>query len=238
MNTALPTPKPAGSVTALRDRLVRAEQCAVAATLRPLPGEPVVEVVGAWPALTADAVRVGPDWRGPGGARVSPLALALRSVSAGALLLTHVLDQYRDWRQALAEAERVLVPGGQLIVVGLNPWSLCGLREWAAGRGGRARMAPYLHAPGRLRGELQRLGLPVEQVRTVFHRPPVGRAGALTGTSLMDRLGPRLLPRGGGVYLLAARKCRVGMRPLVILPGRRLAVPAGTLGVAVWRDAA
>ncbi len=45
-------------------------------------------------------------------------------------------------------------------------------------------------------------------------RLPLERQWALRGTRVMERIGPRLLPRGGGLYCLAASKRRFAVRPL------------------------
>jgi SAM-dependent methyltransferase len=221
----------------LRGALVGAARRALATVLRPLPGYAVLEAVGAWPPLTAPGAAVHLGAAGGGGAavRVRPWALPIASGCAGALVITHLLDECSRASPVLAEAERVLAPGGQLVIVGMNPWSLCGLREWAAARGGQPRLAAHLHGPGALRGELRALGLRAEALRTVFHGPPIGRG--TPRADLLERVGVRLLPRVGGVYVLAARKERVGVRPLRLAPARELAPAGRRLGLAVRAQA-
>ncbi len=53
--------------------------------------------------------------------------LPFESASINAILLHHTLDVYEHPHQFLREVDRVLVPGGRLILVGFNPWSLWGL---------------------------------------------------------------------------------------------------------------
>ena len=53
--------------------------------------------------------------------------------SIDAFLLTHVLDFAEDPHQILREVDHCLIPNGELIVVGFNPYSLAGL----------ARFLPY-----------------------------------------------------------------------------------------------
>ncbi len=52
--------------------------------------------------------------------------LPFESASINAILLHHTLDVYEHPHQFLREVDRVLVPGGRLILVGFNPWSLWG----------------------------------------------------------------------------------------------------------------
>ena len=62
--------------------------------------------------------------------RVDMQTLPFESASINAMLLHHTLDIYEHPHQLLREVERVLVPGGRLILVGFNPWSLWGLTSF------------------------------------------------------------------------------------------------------------
>ena len=57
-------------------------------------------------------------------------ALPFDSQSLDLVVLPHGLELARDPHQALREVERVLVPGGRVVIVGFNPTSLWGLRQW------------------------------------------------------------------------------------------------------------
>ena len=56
-------------------------------------------------------------------------ALPLASGSIDLLVLPHVLDFSADPHQILREVERVLMPEGQVVICGFNPFSLWGLRR-------------------------------------------------------------------------------------------------------------
>ena len=234
-----PSARPVGPVPrpVLKERLARAQRQALTGLARPLPQRVCAEVVGDWPALADGAPWLRFGARRHTGCPALAHALPIRTASLGGLLLTHVLDGHSTCAAVLAEAERVLAPGGQLLIAGLNPWSLCGLREWAAARGGRDRLSQYLRAPGSLRAQLLALGLPVEAVRTVFYQPPLRLRRGFDDGALMDRLGSRLLPGVGGAYLLVARKQRAGLRPLWSPSRKLLTAPARALSAAVRADA-
>ncbi|MGE0811522.1 MAG: class I SAM-dependent methyltransferase [Immundisolibacter sp.] len=183
----------------------------------------VVQVTRHWPAVElglteprAWSVVVG----GPGaaGAQVQgdPVAWPLASDSAAVVILLHTLEQVADPAPVLAEAERVLMPFGRLLVAGFNPWSLCGLRGMAERFGHHSRdwWPQHLRSVGELRQLLRRLPMQVEDVTTAFFRVPVDRPWILRGTQVMEHIGPRLLPRSGGLYCLAASKRRFAVRPL------------------------
>lgn len=61
-----------------------------------------------------------------------PRALPFAEQSLDLLVLAHALDGLDQPLAALREAHRVLVPEGRLLVLGLNPWSVWGLRQRSA----------------------------------------------------------------------------------------------------------
>ncbi len=205
--------------------LAQVEQGQVCALLpRGLQGL-VVQVPGHWPAVDL-GVRGERVWsvvmggsRAPAqgvGLRGNLAAWPLASDSAAVVILLHVLEQVADPAPVLAEAERVLMPFGRLLVAGFNPWSLCGLRGLAERFGNHSRdwWPQHLRSVGELRQLLARLPMQVEDVTTAFFRLPLERQWALHGSRVMERIGPRLLPRSGGLYCLAASKRRFAVRPL------------------------
>ena len=66
-----------------------------------------------------------------------PWALPFASASIDLVVLPHVLEFSAHPHQVLREVERVLVPEGSVVIAGLNPLSLWGLRRLAARRTGR-----------------------------------------------------------------------------------------------------
>ena len=59
--------------------------------------------------------------------RAAPWALPFASQSVDLVALPHVLEFARNPHQILREAERVLMPGGSLVISGFNPLSLWGM---------------------------------------------------------------------------------------------------------------
>ena len=225
--------------------LAQVEQAQLCALLpRGLQGL-VVQVPGHWPVVELgvrgdrawSVVMAGAQAPAPGASLRGELsAWPLASNSAAVVILLHVLEQVTDPARVLAEAERVLMPSGRLLIAGFNPWSLCGLRGLAERFGHHSRdwWPQHLHSVGELRQVLSRLPLQVEDVTTAFFRLPLERQWALNGARVMERIGPRLLPRSGGVYCLAASKRRFAVRPARLqwrrLPAYRASsprVPAG-----------
>ncbi len=149
-------------------------------------------------------------------------ALPFPAASIDLLVLPHALELSRDPHQTLREAERVLVPEGRLLIAGLNPASLWGLRQRAGHlrRGlGLARREPsYLPEAGdflgywRLRDWLRLLSFEVEAGRFGCWRPPLKSQAWLDRWGWMDELGDRWWPVLGAVYFVSAVKRVRGMR--------------------------
>jgi SAM-dependent methyltransferase len=210
----------------------------------------VVQVTRHWPAVELglteprawSVVVGGPGSTAAPGAQVrgDPVAWPLASDSAAVVILLHTLEQVADPAPVLAEAERVLMPFGRLLVAGFNPWSLCGLRGMAERFGHHSRdwWPQHLRSVGELRQLLRRLPMQVEDVTTAFFRVPVDRQWILRGTQVMEHIGPRLLPRSGGLYCLAASKRRFAVRPLRLRWQRLPAYVAPATRIQVGRAAA
>ena len=161
----------------------------------------------------------------PGGRVVQlladPVALPFAEASLDLVVLPHTLELSIDPHAALREVVRVLVPEGRVVISGLNPASLWGLRQR------RARLYQrlgghdlYLPDVGefigyrRLRDWLQLLSFELESAHFGFYRPAVRSAAWLDRFGWMDPLGEKWWPIFGAAYFLVAVKRVHGMRLL------------------------
>ena len=149
-------------------------------------------------------------------------ALPFDANSLDLVVLPHSLEMARDAHLALREIERVLVPEGRVVIVGFNPTSLWGLRQWF-GRwphwlGNSAQSRQYLPAAGefmryrRLRDWLRLLSFEVEASRFGCYSPPVRSQKWLSRFAWIERFGERWWPVFGAVYFVVAVKRVRGMR--------------------------
>lgn len=148
-----------------------------------------------------------------------PVALPFPQASLDLLVLPHTLELSIDPHTALREVERVLVPEGRVVISGLNPASLWGLRQWRARlyqRLGKGTL--YLPDVGefigyrRLRDWLRLLSFEVESARFGCYRPAVRSAQWLERCGFMDPLGEEWWPIFGAAYFVVAVKRVHGMR--------------------------
>lgn len=139
------------------------------------------------------------------------------------VLLRHVLELAPAPSALLAEAVRVLAPGGVLVLTGMHP--VGGWSPWfywrARGRSCRLLM------PWRLRYSLQQAGLQMQRIQ---------RVGSLLPGRRVSSDGPASLIGGG--YVLIARKQPRIVTPLRIKPMPVRMISNGQLSPDTRRNAA
>ena len=131
--------------------------------------------------------------------------------SVDLLLLPHVLEFAENPHQILREVERVMMPEGNLLISGFNPYSLWGLRRKLGGKQGYPWCGNFI-ALKRLKDWLALLGFVVVEVRFTVYAPPFNRATSLARCCFMEGGGDRRWAGSGGVYFLHAIKRVPGMR--------------------------
>jgi SAM-dependent methyltransferase len=169
-----------------------------------------------------------------------PEQLPLPNACVDLAVLPHTLETARDPHQALREVERVLVPEGRMVIIGLNPASLWGLRQRAAHAGRSLGLSSELFLPNegeflryrRLRDWLRLLSFEVEGGRFGCWRAPLRSEVALERMGWMDKLGERWWPVFGAVYCVVAVKRVRGMRLLGLARRESRRVKAAAPAVA------
>jgi SAM-dependent methyltransferase len=130
------------------------------------------------------------------------------------IVLPHVLEFASEPHQVLREVERVLIPEGQVIICGFNPYSLWGLRQFS-GRVSRSHYLPevgeFISMP-RIKDWLKLLNMSVSHSHFGCYAPACRTARWLNRYAFMDRAGARYWPYFGAVYMVQAIKRVKGMR--------------------------
>lgn len=181
----------------------------------------------------------------------SALALPLAADAVDALLLPHTLDLAGDPRQVLREAERVLIPGGRLFIIGFNPLSGWGLLRFLYRYRRRVPWCGRFLTAYRVADWLSLLGFEVEVRRFIAFRQsaatPEGRRLAT-----LDTLRRALWRALGAVYVIRAVKRVVPLTPVrpswaarpallgggAIEPSARNGLPGARLGSHLARPSA
>ena len=155
-------------------------------------------------------------------ARADLCHLPFASASVDLVVLPHVLEFAANPHQILREVERILVPEGQVLVTGFNPYSLWGIRR----RMSRVRTPPwagqYISVP-RLKDWFALLGFESRAGGFGCYAPAVSQEKWLARWHFMEAAGDRWWPFAGGVYMMQAIKRVHGMRLVMPVWRERLA---------------
>ena len=140
------------------------------------------------------------------------LPFAANSVDLAAL--PHVLEFASDPHQVLREVERVLVPEGQVLISGFNPFSLWGLRRRLAGREAAFPWRGQYFSVRRLKDLLKLLSFDTQAGCFGRYAPAVSQEKWLSRWHFLELAGDRWWPIFGSVYLLQGVKRQHGLRLL------------------------
>ena len=162
-------------------------------------------------------------------------ALPFGAASLDLVVLAHVLEFAASPHSVLREIDRVLVAEGSVVICGFNPFSLWGWRRWLGTKKEWPWRGQYLSAP-RVRDWLTLLGFEVQITRMGCFVPVVGSIKWLSRWKWLDRIGCRLWPMCGAVWIVHGIKRVKGVRLIQPnwrekrLTGKKLSAVARRLG--------
>ena len=131
--------------------------------------------------------------------------------SVDLVLLPHVLEFSDNPHQIIREVERVLMPEGNLIISGFNPFSLWGLHRALGRKQGYPWSGQFITLQ-RMKDWLALLGFEVVGGRFAAYAPPFHQRKWLDRCAFMEKAGDRWWAVSGGIYFLHAVKRVPGMR--------------------------
>ena len=141
-----------------------------------------------------------------------PEQLPFEAKSVGLVILPHVLE-FSDYpHQILREVERILMPEGNLVVLGFNPLSLWGLTSLF--RRNRMPWNGRFSTLGRIKDWLALLNFELTAGKMIYHKPPIQSETVRGRLDFLERAGDRWWPLGAAVYAVVARKREIGVTPL------------------------
>ncbi|MBN3804085.1 class I SAM-dependent methyltransferase [Paraburkholderia sp. Ac-20336] len=162
------------------------------------------------------------------------LDLPFEAQSVDLIVMPHTLEFTSDPHRLLREAERVLMPEGQLIILGFNSLSLWGVRQSVGKMTGQPFVpaAVDLIAFTRLKDWIKLLGFDLERGRFGCYRPPLGSEQWLSRYAFMEAAGDRWWPIFGATYMIKAIKRVRGMRLVGPLKVKKPVLAAGLASAA------
>jgi SAM-dependent methyltransferase len=164
-------------------------------------------------------------------------ALPLPSDTFDVVILHHALDFCHHPQRVLAEAARIVRPGGRIVLIGFNPCSALGIGKWL--------LAPFSAAGVWRHNSLRRSRVCDWLALLRFGLDSEPKIAGPRRTSwpglrkLMKRGLERFLVGGeGSFYVLTARKRTIPLQPLVSLPWlqRRITRVGGALNFRIGAE--
>lgn len=137
--------------------------------------------------------------------RSDPEALPFEPESIDAVLMHHTLDQCENPYQAVREAAMVLKPGGLLVIIGFNPFSLWGVRS-ALSRSTRGVWKSRFIRSGRVADWMQLLNFELERHEKHYYSLPYRQPDWTRYLGFLGRAQRFMMPATGAVYLLVGCK--------------------------------
>ena len=156
------------------------------------------------------AASASSDWRDKNAVCCDASALPFSNTSLDVLVLQHVTDGTTQTLQILREAERVLVPGGRLLLLAENPFSLFGIVRRIHSDSGR----PHSYRKGLVKQWLSALDIQVQSSQMMLHELPINNHTLLSKTFNAAAWAAQQSLPFGGVYGFSAIKSARPVNPL------------------------
>ena len=136
--------------------------------------------------------------------RQDEMAIATESVDVA--ILHHSLDFESEPHRVLREVTRTVIPGGKIVIIGFNPWSLWGMWRLFVKQGHRVPWSGNFISPYRLSDWLKVVDFHVDGCENIVHGLPTAHGKTNRFFAWLSYLGQRFWSQLGSVYVLVATK--------------------------------
>ncbi len=143
-----------------------------------------------------------------------PEFIPIASDSLDVLVLSHTLEFCSNPHEVLREADRILIPEGNVVILGFSPWGLWSLWRVFFGWRKKAPWCGRFISMARLKDWLQLLGFEITESHRYFFRPPLSHVRIMARLQFLENLGSRFWPILGGAYFLVAKKRVATLTPI------------------------
>lgn len=131
--------------------------------------------------------------------------LPLLPESIDVILLPHVLEFISYPQNLLEQLYKALVPGGNLIIFGFNPWSFWGFKRYI----NQCKTLPWrghFRRASQVIYWLKKIDYVIEAKNYLFFRPPWSSERMLKKGLLLEAMGSLFCSNNGGIYSIIAKK--------------------------------
>jgi SAM-dependent methyltransferase len=142
--------------------------------------------------------------------------LPIQSSTLDLVVVSHVLEMLKNGQHLhfLEDVYRTLIPEGNLIIIGFNPFSYAGLAHLFKLDSKNIRKHVDFVPIFRLKKWLAETGFTFVDYKTFFFRLPIANKNTLEKLEFMESMGQVLVPYTGAFYILHACKRVVNLTPV------------------------
>ncbi len=140
--------------------------------------------------------------------------LPVAADSIDVIVLPHILEYSKDAHKLLREMDRVLIGDGQVVILGINPFSIWGLWHLFLCWWGQMPWSGRLVPMHKLKDWLSLLDYEVKKAKSFYFLPPISNEKLLNKLVPLEKLGPYCWPFMGGLYVVVAQKRTVPLNPI------------------------
>ncbi len=137
------------------------------------------------------------------------------------VVMPHVLEYSPNPHKLLREVERVMIGEGHLVIIGFNPWSLCGLWRLVLAWRADPPWGGHFFSYSRIKDWFSLLDLEVIRIERFFYRPPLSSMRMLARLSFLEKLGNYCWSVFGGIYIIVVRKRVMPLTPVKLIWHKR-----------------
>lgn len=157
--------------------------------------------------------------------------LPIMSDSIDVVVLPHSLEFLDSPHRLLREIERILIGEGHLIIIGFNPWSLCGLWRLFLAWRDEPPWNGHFYGMARIKDWLSLLDFELIKTDKFFYRPPLQNDRIMLKLQFLEKLGKFFWPYFGSVQVIVAKKRVMPLTPIKLSRKDRRSVIASS-GIA------
>lgn len=129
------------------------------------------------------------------------------------VIAQHILECAKQPKRILSEIYHTLIPEGHVIIIGFNPLSLWSLMHLYKQHSIASWPGKFISV-SRMRHWLIQLGFTIVKHKTLFFRPPLLNKEIMQKILFMEKIGPRLWPCCGAIYMILAKKTVIALTPI------------------------
>ncbi|MRI34170.1 hypothetical protein EOPP23_14345 [Endozoicomonas sp. OPT23] len=138
----------------------------------------------------------------------------VKPASLDLVLLHHLIETSDRPHRLLSEAGNTIIPGGKMIVVGFNPWSLYQLTRLFSSKARRRFQGIHCISSRRMKDWLTLLGFRVEKIHQSAYLFPLNRLMKKKRSDLLEKQCSRWFLPFGSFYIIVATRETPGMTPI------------------------